>query len=511
MFGAERQRVLDSCKWSPNEGRLGYLEAWTCDDEDDGEVERWLCQQGRFSPPEGPGQVKATMRVRILMCERIGWLPVGFAMSRSSFLSVETAFRLSPAMLPIFETNNGNQYSNLRFWANSGNQSLESIAITVKLPQMFQLGNLGLALSHCFETGTTVAFLHGWNMFSDRDYVTNEPIVPHAESLHEIIQSATTLWAHPLFLPMVLVREHLLRAEALKKQLDPKVTNIEMNLGVTKSARLVGLGINAKVHHMIQDDEARLRITALLNTTATDTVNLLGILEWDFQYFKFLHRVNNDLRAFHGQIFLEVDAELCSIIDFLECEALSISSFASTMKSRLDLQLNMLYNFIAQAGNNLNMRIAANAGLDSTAMKTLAVVTMIFLPPTFVATLFSMSMFDWQASFSAAGDTERTIIPEFWIYWAVSVPLTLAVYTEDELNQALEAIANGVSQRQAARIYGIPKTTLQNRITGTQTRAAAFEDLQRLSVSQEAKLASWVQIQADLGLALIHQQIREFA
>ncbi|OHX01204.1 transposase [Colletotrichum incanum] len=82
-------------------------------------------------------------------------------------------------------------------------------------------------------------------------------------------------------------------------------------------------------------------------------------------------------------------------------------------------------------------------------------------------------------------------------------------YTEDELNQALEAIANGVSQRQAARIYGIPKTTLQNRITGTQTRAAAFEDLQRLSVSQEAKLASWVQIQADLGLALIHQQIRE--
>ncbi|KZL67132.1 transposase [Colletotrichum tofieldiae] len=101
--------------------------------------------------------------------------------------------------------------------------------------------------------------------------------------------------------------------------------------------------------------------------------------------------------------------------------------------------------------------------------------------------------------------------PNHFIF-STYLPYSLMVqYTEDELNQALEAIANGVSQRQAARIYGIPKTTLQNRITGTQTRASAFEDLQRLSISQEAKLASWVQIQADLGLAPTHQQLKEFA
>lgn len=66
--------------------------------------------------------------------------------------------------------------------------------------------------------------------------------------------------------------------------------------------------------------------------------------------------------------------------------------------------------------------MSAQAGLDSVAMKTLALVTAIFLPATFIATLFSMSMFDWQA-----GSGSAVVSPEFWIFWVVSVPLSLAV------------------------------------------------------------------------------------
>ncbi|KAK2009781.1 hypothetical protein LZ32DRAFT_608182 [Colletotrichum eremochloae] len=440
MFDAERQRLLGSCIWSPGEGHLGYFEAWTDDSAagsvagncrtgflDDDEVEQWLHQQGRFSPLVKPGQAKPTMRIRLLMCERLGWLPVGFAMSRSSFLAVETTFRLPTETLPNLVTNNGKQYSNLRFRTDHDNR-LESVVLTAKLPQMFQLGNLGLAMSHDLETGTTVAFLHGWNMFSDRDAVTNEPIVPHAESLHGMMQSATTLWAHPLFLPTVLLREHLSKAEFFQSHLEPQVMGIERDLGVARSGRLVNSKSDAYAQRMIQDDRERFRMTARLNTTATDVVNMLGVLEWDLHYFKFLGRVNGELAALHGRISPAADAELRSLVDYLECEALSIVSFVGTMKSRLDLQLNVLYNYIAQAESNLSRQIATNAGLDSTAMKTLAVVTMVFLPPTFIATLFSMSMFDWQSSSSAAaGDTGRTVVPEFWIYWAVSVPLTLAI------------------------------------------------------------------------------------
>jgi hypothetical protein len=61
--------------------------------------------------------------------------------------------------------------------------------------------------------------------------------------------------------------------------------------------------------------------------------------------------------------------------------------------------------------------IAMHSKQDSSAMKTLALVTMVFLPGTFVASLFSMPLFDW----TSAGDVTR---PRFRIYWAVAVPLT---------------------------------------------------------------------------------------
>jgi len=55
---------------------------------------------------------------------------------------------------------------------------------------------------------------------------------------------------------------------------------------------------------------------------------------------------------------------------------------------------------------------------DSTALKTLAFVTFIFLPPTFISSIFSMTFFNYDNGvFSVAG--------EIWIYWAFAIPTTL--------------------------------------------------------------------------------------
>jgi Mg2+ and Co2+ transporter CorA len=54
-------------------------------------------------------------------------------------------------------------------------------------------------------------------------------------------------------------------------------------------------------------------------------------------------------------------------------------------------------------------------------MKTLAAVTVAFLPATFVASFFAMPLFNWNA------DRNSTVVNDrFWIYWAVTVPLTLS-------------------------------------------------------------------------------------
>jgi len=57
-------------------------------------------------------------------------------------------------------------------------------------------------------------------------------------------------------------------------------------------------------------------------------------------------------------------------------------------------------------------------------MKTLAAVTVIFLPATYIATLFAMNMFQWQPDDGTASGG-ATVSNKFWIYWAITIPLTI--------------------------------------------------------------------------------------
>jgi len=65
-----------------------------------------------------------------------------------------------------------------------------------------------------------------------------------------------------------------------------------------------------------------------------------------------------------------------------------------------------------------------------------------------------MSMFDWSSSGSSAGaDSSETVSKKFWIYWAVTIPLTLLVMAlwrlwwlwqerlyQKEVNEAVEKV-----------------------------------------------------------------------
>ncbi|KAI8962110.1 glycoside hydrolase family 31 protein [Daldinia sp. FL1419] len=69
-------------------------------------------------------------------------------------------------------------------------------------------------------------------------------------------------------------------------------------------------------------------------------------------------------------------------------------------------------------------RIAEAARRDSSSMRTVAIMTMAFLPATFFAALFALPSLDWHAS-SAAGVVEN---PGFWVYWAFTLPSTAVVF-----------------------------------------------------------------------------------
>ena len=53
-------------------------------------------------------------------------------------------------------------------------------------------------------------------------------------------------------------------------------------------------------------------------------------------------------------------------------------------------------------------------------MKTISTLGIVFLPGTFIATLFSVGMFDW----GSADHEGLRVSSSMWIYWAVTIPLT---------------------------------------------------------------------------------------
>ena len=65
-------------------------------------------------------------------------------------------------------------------------------------------------------------------------------------------------------------------------------------------------------------------------------------------------------------------------------------------------------------------------------------------------------------------------------------------YTEEDLQRALNVVINGKSMRKAYRDYGVPRSTIQNRIKGHVSMKEAKEPYQRLSLVQEQRLTDWV-------------------
>jgi len=86
-----------------------------------------------------------------------------------------------------------------------------------------------------------------------------------------------------------------------------------------------------------------------------------------------------------------------------------------------------------------------------------------------------------------------------------------STYTEEDIQSALDTVENGMSQPKASSEFGVPRTTIRNRINGRISRQEAYKPQQRLSPVQEQRLTDWVLTQEALGLGPTHTQIRQLA
>jgi hypothetical protein len=66
-------------------------------------------------------------------------------------------------------------------------------------------------------------------------------------------------------------------------------------------------------------------------------------------------------------------------------------------------------------------KLAHASKRDSSAMKTISLLGAIFLPGAYMASVFSMTFFNFQTS------DGPVLSPKFWVYWVITVPLTIGI------------------------------------------------------------------------------------
>ncbi|KAF7550313.1 hypothetical protein G7Z17_g5798 [Cylindrodendrum hubeiense] len=110
---------------------------------------------------------------------------------------------------------------------------------------------------------------------------------------------------------------------------------------------------------------------------------------------------------------LQNDTQLKLVVNLYASMSKSRDSDIEGLPGKIESQRNVLYNLIAQHDSFLQAKLARESLRDSKAMKTLSILTILFLPGAFVATVFSTEMFE----FKSKGQ-------EIWIYFVIVVPLT---------------------------------------------------------------------------------------
>ncbi|RYO78870.1 hypothetical protein DL766_010311 [Monosporascus sp. MC13-8B] len=136
-----------------------------------------------------------------------------------------------------------------------------------------------------------------------------------------------------------------------------------------------------------------------------------------------------------GEAIPSVERHMSTYIDFLVY-----------LKDRAERLSGVLFALLTHEDADASIGLAAASKRDSSSMKTVAIMTMAFLPATFFAALFAMPSLQW--------DRPSVVQDNFWVYWAFTVPTTVAVFLVWLLITERKWIC-----RKAADLYGVVKKT----------------------------------------------------
>ncbi|KZO94461.1 hypothetical protein CALVIDRAFT_556271 [Calocera viscosa TUFC12733] len=290
----------------------------------------------------------------------------------------------------------------------------------------FDLDSCCLALSYFPESHTTHAVLLGLLPDGSRNTV---------QEMVKLLQANRTQAWHPMLLPKLLLEKRTaLAASAVHKAID-LADKFELSRSF-KEPFWTENRVNTRDPLPADFDDA----TIWINTLATDlslmdllVESLLELCSRVVTIVSLLDPINHEPFGSDAGTFTENSAPSSNILkdDISYMHGLNRALFRRVhqVQKKVQIQLAVVNTFIAQRDNTLNLSVATDSKelaiaskMDSSSMKSIAVLTMVFLPGSFIANLFSMPLFNWNA-----GVEDSILTARYWIYLVVTLPLTAAV------------------------------------------------------------------------------------
>ncbi|KAF2434099.1 hypothetical protein EJ08DRAFT_23525 [Tothia fuscella] len=310
-----------------------------------------------------------------------------------------------------------------KFWDET------TISVILSFPQTPAARLSFISLTYDLGSSSTTALL---GMGTQQSHGKNYRLTEYNDRL----DAANKFWAHPLVLVIVML-------DAQLTELDRGVANNNLEVTAVESSVASVSG---------RDDISMPQLMNNAHTALKGSIKLLDAIHWLSRSLSVLTEVGDELNThlsrsqpFSSSSNKNVNKHTSLVIrDWVQmkqylqdmsrlCDSLEADPVMS--EKRCQAQIDILYSKMAQEDNMLNFSIAVASTRDSSAMKALAVITALFLPASYIATLFSMSMFNWQASSSSSSSSsgdgvpqnESMVMPMIWLYWVIAVVLTFIV------------------------------------------------------------------------------------
>lgn len=275
--------------------------------------------------------------------------------------------------------------------------------------------DLAMSSSTNVETGMTYALFHGCD---EQD----------VKVLAYWLRMTTCSVGHPLLLPALFAELQLMRHKKLARDNWSKLVTLYAHTGQ--------YGNHAQMPHPapLQEnafdyDNTTREVLGMYQDTGFLEKGLLKLRRGLKQMASQLEIIKTNVPKARKKFIVKENARIGERLEEMMVDYEGLLAECKLIMDGASMLNNAIWNLIAQRDNIANQSIAADsraiasaAKRDSSAMKAIALLTMTFLPGTFVASFFAMPLLDWQAPSAGAVVSHR-----FWIYWAVTVPLTAVV------------------------------------------------------------------------------------